>query len=101
MEKQALKNIIGKALQRDSRIKDIRRVRLFGSFKRGTSRQNSDIDLLVEFSPEARIGLFELIRIQNDLEAATNREIDLVTPNQLSPYFRDQVMKEAEIIYEG
>lgn len=100
MEKEEIKNIIRRAIEKDDLNRDIRRLSLFGSFLRGTPREDSDIDLLVEFNPSARVGLFGLVGIQERLAEKVNREVDLLTPGQLSRYFRDEVLKEAEVIYE-
>ena len=77
----------------------IRSAALFGSHVRGTARDDSDIDVLIEFEPEATVGLFEFIEIQEQLSEALGRKVDLLTPEALSKYFRDEVLKEAEPVY--
>ena len=77
----------------------IRKLSLFGSVLREDFRPDSDIDVLVEFEPDARIGL-EFIDIQDTLTALLGREVDLNTPNSLSKYFRDEVLEHAAVIYE-
>ena len=77
----------------------IRRLSLFGSALHGRLRPDSDIDLLVEYSPEARIGM-EFFRHMVDLSEIIGREVDLRTPLDLSRYFRDAVCEEARLIYE-
>jgi len=57
----------------------IRRVELFGSRAAGTSHQCSDVDLLVEFDPNAKIGLFELGAIREDLAERLGADVDLVS----------------------
>lgn len=84
----------------DSRYRDkIRSVALFGSHVRGTARDDSDIDVLIDFAPDATIGFFEFIEIQEQLSEALGRNVDLLTPEALSKYFRDEVLKEAEPVY--
>jgi predicted nucleotidyltransferase len=80
---------------------DIRSVALIGSHVRGTAGADSDIDVLIAFNPDATIGLFEFIEIQDQLSEALGRKVDLLTPEALSQYFRDEVLKEAEPVYEG
>jgi predicted nucleotidyltransferase len=77
----------------------IRRLALFGSILREDFRPDSDIDVLVEFAPEARVGLFRFMKIQSELSALLGRKVDLNTPGFLSDRFRDQVLREAEDQY--
>ena len=76
----------------------IRKLALFGSVLRDDFHPDSDIDILVEFEP-GHIPGFDFIDIQDKLSAIIGRVIDLKTPQDLSPYFRDRVLTEAEIIY--
>ncbi len=68
-------------------------VSLFGSVARGESTEESDIDLLVEFSRP--IGLFQFVELKRVLEEIFGRSVDLVTPKALKPQLRDQILKEA------
>jgi hypothetical protein len=78
----------------------IRRLALFGSQLKGSANPNSDVDLLVEFSPEARPTLFDMARIEIDLsQALGGRKVDLRTPQDLSRFFRDEVLRTAEVQY--
>lgn len=77
----------------------IRKLSLFGSVLRDDFGQDSDVDLLVEFEPEAKVGLFGLTRMEMELSELLGRKVDLNTPGFLSKYFRDEVLAEAEIIY--
>ena len=78
----------------------IRKLSLFGSQLHGTARPDSDVDLLVEFYPDRIPCLFEVARMQREIsEMLDGREIDLKTPMGLSPFFRNQVMKEALLQY--
>jgi predicted nucleotidyltransferase len=84
------------------RRRQIRRLSLFGSMLRGRARPDSDVDLLVEFSPGARPSLFDLAEIEQELSALlAGRRVDLRTAEDLSRYFRDEVLREAEIQYES
>ena len=77
----------------------VRRLALFGSVLRDDFRPDSDVDVLVEFSPESRAGLFELARMEAELAELVGRKVDLRTPAELSRYFRDEVLASAEIQY--
>ena len=78
---------------------DIRRIALFGSALRDDFRPGSDIDLLVEFQPEHTPGLLHLAQMELELEDALGRPVELRTPEDLSPYFRDQVTSGARPLY--
>ena len=78
----------------------IRRLSLFGSVLRGTDRPESDVDLLVEFEPGALPGLLGLAAIEAELSGLLGgRRVDLRTAQELSWYFRDEVIRNAQIQY--
>jgi predicted nucleotidyltransferase len=78
----------------------IRRLSLFGSTLKGTAREDSDIDLLVEFEPDARPTLLTLAAMEDELSGLLGgRRVDLRTPAELSRYFRQDVLREAEVQY--
>jgi uncharacterized protein len=78
----------------------IRKLSLFGSQLHGTARPDSDIDLLVEFYPDRIPSFLEVARMEREIsEMLEGREIDLRTPKGLSPFFRNQVLKEALLQY--
>jgi predicted nucleotidyltransferase len=77
----------------------IRKLALFGSVLRRDFRPDSDIDVLVEFEPDAHIG-WEFIDIQDELSQLLRRSVDLHTYKSLNPYFRNKVLPTAEVIYE-
>jgi len=77
----------------------IREIALFGSVTRDDFRPDSDVDVLVELAPGAQIGLFDLIQIKEELAASIGRQVDLVTKGMLSPFFRDDVLAQREVIY--
>jgi len=76
----------------------IRRLAFFGSVLRDDFRPNSDVDVLVEFEPGKTPG-FAFFAMQDELSEILGRRVDLNTPNELSKYFRDEVLAEAEPIY--
>ncbi len=79
----------------------IKRLALFGSVLRDTFRADSDIDVLIEFLPGQKIGMLAMSRIERELSQLFNgRKVDLRTPAELSRYFREQVMQQAEVLYD-
>jgi uncharacterized protein len=74
---------------------------IFGSALRKDFRLESDVDVLVEFEPNARVGLIRLAGIEMELSEILGRQVDLNTPGFLSKYFRDQVLSEAVVQYDA
>ena len=90
------------ALEALCRRYGIRRLSLFGSTLSGANRPDSDVDLLVEFQPGATPGLLTIARIENELSPLLGgRKVDLRTAKDLSRYFRDEVVRTAEVQYEA
>jgi predicted nucleotidyltransferase len=80
----------------------IRRLALFGSVLKKTDRPESDVDLLVEFEPNATPSLFDMADIELELSTLLGgRRVDVRTAGDLSRYFRDEVVREAEVQYES
>ena len=77
----------------------IRTFSLFGSVLREDFRLDSDIDVLVEFEPEARIGFMALGRMQRELADLLGRRVDLVPRDGLKPQIRDSVLGSAQVLY--
>lgn len=81
----------------------VARLEIIGSFARGDAGPESDIDILVTFEPEARIGL-EFVALQQELEDIAGRPVDLLTRNSVenSPnkYLRRYALRQTEILYE-
>lgn len=72
----------------------------FGSVLRADFGPESDIDVLVEFEPAHVPGLFGIARMERELSTLFGgRKVDLRTPEDLSRYFREDVLKEAEVQY--
>jgi predicted nucleotidyltransferase len=89
------------ALRRDEILRIARshgamNVRLFGSYARGGETSESDLDILVTLEPHR--SLLDLIAIKQDLEDELEIEVDVVTEASLSPYFREQVIKETILL---
>ena len=77
----------------------IRRLSVFGSAARNELTPDSDIDFLVEYMPDAPVGLFAMSGHRLDLMEIVGRDVDLATPNSLSPYIRQEVLDNAELLY--
>ena len=78
----------------------IRRLCLFGSVLRDDFTSHSDVDVLVEFEPGKTPGL-AFFGMQDELSELLGRKVDLNTPAFLSRYFRDQVLREAKVVYDA
>jgi uncharacterized protein len=77
----------------------VRELALFGSALRPDFRPDSDLDLLVEFEPDAEIGFMELARMQRELAQLVGRSVDLVPKGGLRPVIRDEVLSSARVLY--
>lgn len=81
----------------------VARLELFGSFARGTASRESDLDLLVTFHPDARVGL-GIVSLQQELGELFGRSVDLMTRSAIerssNKYLRHFVLKRTEPLYE-
>lgn len=92
-------DIDAEALAGFCRRNGIRRLSFFGSVLRDDFGPDSDIDILVEFTPDAGVGLFEFVGLQRELGELLGRDVDLHTPASLSHFFRADVIDSAEVAY--
>ena len=76
-----------------------KKLAVFGSTLRGDATTESDIDFLVEF--DGTQTLFQVIHLKQEFEKKLKTCVDVVTKESLSKYFRDEVLKEAKVIYEA
>ncbi|MCC6806718.1 MAG: nucleotidyltransferase family protein [Deltaproteobacteria bacterium] len=96
MELKIDRELIGEVCRRHR----IRRLAVFGSGARGELRPDSDVDLLIEFEPDVRVGFLGLGFIADELsKAAGGRSVDLVSPKALNARIRDRVLAEAKPLY--
>lgn len=72
---------------------------LFGSILTSHFQPSSDVDVLVKFEKKHIPNFFELVDMESELSSIIGRKVDLKTPNDLSPYFRKEVLSKAQIIY--
>jgi len=92
MELEELRDRIIPILQRN----DVKRAAVFGSFVRGEQKEDSDIDILVEFKGEK--SLLDLAGLKIELEEALNRKVDVLTYNSLHPLLKDRILREQKVI---
>lgn len=71
----------------------------FGSVLTSNFRPDSDVDVLVEFDPDHLPGLIALSGMERELSDILGRKADIRTPNDLSRYFRDEVIESAVVQY--
>lgn len=73
----------------------------FGSAIRSDFRADSDIDLLVQFEPSAKIGFLAFASLQRELSELLGRKVDLVPKDGLKPFIRDSVVSGAKVLYHA
>jgi predicted nucleotidyltransferase len=81
------------------RQNDVKVISIFGSAARGEATDQSDIDLLVEFSK--RKSLLDLVSLERKISAIFGKKVDLLTEAALSPYIRERIRKDLQIVYEA
>jgi hypothetical protein len=81
------------------RKNDVAKIGVFGSMARGEATETSDIDLLVYFSK--RKSLLALVALQRQISTSLGRKVDLLTEAALSPYLRDRIKRDLQVIYEA
>ena len=73
---------------------------LFGSILRDDFRPDSDVDVLVTFSPEAQISLFDLVQMKIDLEKIFHRPVDVIEKDALeNPFRKREILRTAKVVY--
>ena len=82
---------------------NIRKLSLFGSILRDDFNENSDIDLLIQFEPDARQGLLMLAKLKHHLEDMTQRSVDVVVQesveNSENWIRKQEILNTAQVIY--
>jgi hypothetical protein len=77
------------------RSKGVRHAALFGSVARGDSRPNSDIDILVEFDPSARVTIFDYVGVKDYIAALFEGPVDVIDREALKPHLRRSSVRDA------
>lgn len=88
-----------KALEQPLRERGLKALALFGSTARGTSRPDSDIDVLIDVAPDVKFSLIDLVSVKHFLEDSLGREVDVVTREGLDPAIRERVIREARAVF--
>lgn len=98
---QGLPEVPGRALAAICRKYGVKKMSLFGSAARNELRPDSDVDLLVEFKPQARTTLFDLVDMQEELARIFgNRKVDISSPGILeNPYRRRTIERDLRTLY--
>lgn len=79
----------------------IRSLSLFGSVLRDDFTETSDVDVLIEFESGRTVGYLRFASLEDELSQILGRKVDLKTAAMLSPYFRDEVLREASPAYDA
>ncbi len=87
------------ALEKPLRHRGVASLALFGSSVRGDRRPDSDVDVLIDVTPDVRFSLVDLVGVKDLLEDRLGRSVDVVTKEGLEPMIRDQVLREAETVF--
>jgi len=98
MSTEDIRQKVQQCVAKMPQLRNVRKISLFGSYLHGDEKSDSDIDLLIELREP--VGYFDLVTIQDALSISLQKKVDLVTPKALSKYFRDEVLKEAHVLYE-
>jgi len=76
----------------------VKAIGIFGSYVRGEQTTTSDVDILVEFEEEAKIGLLKYVNMENYLSDLLGVKVDLVTKSALKPRLGKQILKEVSYL---
>jgi predicted nucleotidyltransferase len=77
----------------------IQKLSFFGSVLTDRFSDASDVDILVEFEPDRRVGYLRLAAMERELSEVLGHQVDLRTPDELSRYFREDVLRAARVQY--
>ena len=75
---------------------DVRKAAIFGSYVKGEEKEDSDIDILIEFKGEK--SLLDLAGLKIELEEILERKVDVLTYNSLHPLLKDKILQEQKVI---
>ena len=100
MTLEQVKNLFQTAEMRElCRQNEIARLSVFGSTARNEAADKSDLDLLVSFTPAKKIGLLELIALEDRLAEATKQKVDLVMESSLGGRRAENIRRDLQVIY--
>jgi predicted nucleotidyltransferase len=81
--------------ERDLRARGVRRAALFGSVARGENRPDSDIDIMIEIEPDARITVYDYAGLKEYIESLLDGPVDIVSRDCIKPYVRPAATADA------
>ena len=73
---------------------------LFGSRAKGMEKSDSDYDFLIEFQPEARYTLFDIVDVKDDLQEILHSPVDVITTAALNPRLKDEILGSLQVLYD-
>ena len=79
----------------------IEEIGVFGSYLRGEAKKGSDVDILVEFKPQAKISLLDFVELENYLGDLLGVKVDLVEKSALKPRIGKQILNEVVYLWKG
>jgi predicted nucleotidyltransferase len=77
------------------RARGVRHAALFGSVARGEARPDSDIDILIEFDPRARVTIYDYVRLKSDIAGLFQETVDVIDRDALKPYLFEPAVRDA------
>jgi len=77
----------------------IPRILLFGSAARGEATSQSDIDLIADLPSD--LSLLDIVRLERELSSLLGRKVDLLTREAISPYIRERIQDDLQVLYEA
>ena len=92
-------NISQKKLETFCQHYQVRRIALFGSVLRDDFQEESDVDVLVQFEPDARVSFMTLGKMKRELSALFQRPVDLIPQDGLKPVIREEILSTAQVVY--
>ena len=81
-------------------IYPIEKAWIFGSYARGEETKKSDLDILVRFSENAKISLFDYVRIMDKIEKLLNKKVDMVSEGGIMAFAKESIDNDKILIYE-
>lgn len=94
----AMNSKVSETIREYFKTQPVEKAWVFGSFSRGEERPESDIDILVSFIPDTRLGL-KFFAMNLELERLLNRPVDLVIEGDLMPYAEETANRDKVLVY--
>src|SRR3972149_438808 len=73
---------------------------LFGSRAKGAEKPASDYDFLIEFEPDAKYTLFDIVEVKDNLEEILHSPVDVITTGGLSPILKEEILDSMQVLYD-